>query len=65
MIRYFMTVVNDGRAALLDPRECIRIISDMFAAVQRINPIHIVRCEYEKAFLFQVTLETKACYPFG
>ena len=36
MIRYFMTVVNDGRAALLDPRECIRIISDMFAAVQRI-----------------------------
>ena len=47
MIRYFMTVVNDGRAALLDPRECIRIISDMFATVQRINPIHIVRCEYE------------------
>ena len=47
MIRHFMTVVNDGRAALLDPRECIRIISDMFAAVQRINPIHIARCEYE------------------
>ena len=23
------------------------------------------RYEYEKAFLFQVTLETKACYPFG
>ena len=33
MIRHFMTVVNDGRAALLAPRECIRI--------------HIVRCEYE------------------
>ena len=51
MIRHFMTVVNDGRAALLAPRECIRIISDMFAAVQRINPIHIVRGEFEGKYV--------------
>ena len=51
MIRHFITFVNDGRAALLDPRECIRIISDMFAAVQRINPIHIVRGEFEGKYV--------------
>ena len=40
MIRHFMTFVNDGRAALLNSRKCIWSIFDMFAAVQRINPIH-------------------------
>ncbi len=47
MIRHFMAIVNDGGAALLDPRECIRIVPNMFAAVQRINPFHIARGKYE------------------